>query len=217
VEGFIAIDKTMQFFPKGLDKFFKNIKRIYIHSCQLKEIHQSDLKGFPNLVYFELKYNEIEVIEAGLFDFNPNLESIRFYLESKIIHIDPNVFDHLNKLSNLWFSSAPCFGEHIDVIKEIINRVKSNCSNAEFLSLDSQIKNLKIESKTLNSEDFHTKLETFEKTFNNSKFSNFRPLSIEFQNLKSNVRSNDVNFGNSLRGTIILIILPLIVLLFIKF
>jgi len=71
------------------------------------------------------------------------------------------------------------------------------------MSLENQVKNLEIESKTLNSEDFKLKLEAFEKTFKNSKFSNFRPLSIELQNLKSNVRSNDVNFGNSLRGTII--------------
>jgi len=227
VLGFHASYKTMQFFPKGLDKFFKNIKEIGIRQCQLKEIHQSDLKGFPYLVDFELDDNAIEVIEEGLFDFNPDLESVEFF-ESGIIHIDPNVFDHLNKLSNFFLFSAPCFGEPLiessGHIQEIINRVKSNCSNSEFLSLDNQIKNLEIDSKTLNSEDFHTKLEIFEKTFNKSKFSKFRPLSYNFENLKltpgcpdcvklnkkSTKNINDVNMANSLRGSIIFIVLPLI-------
>jgi len=76
VLGFIAKYQTIQFFPKGLDKYFKNIKLIIIKSCQLKEIHQSDLKVFGDLVAFGLYDNEIEVIEAGLFDFNLNLEQI---------------------------------------------------------------------------------------------------------------------------------------------
>jgi len=171
---------------------------IVISICQLKEIHQSDLKVFPNLVYFDLTFNEIEVIEAGLFDFNPNLEYIIFY-ESKIIHIDPNVFDHLNKLKYFWFRPVPCVHENIynsrEEVLEVLKVVKSNCSNSEFLSLENQIKNLEIESKTLNSEAFNTKLETFEKSFKNSKFLNFRPLSYKFQNLKLTV--NDVDLGNS--------------------
>jgi len=187
VLGFHASSTIMQLFPRGLEKFFKNLKMINIQDSQLKEIHQSDLKVFPNLVYFALGKNEIEVIEEGLFDFNPNLEFVGFE-ESKIIHIDPNVFDHLTKLSNFWFYSVPCVDQDIydssGDIQEIIQVVKSNCSNSEFLSLDNQIKNLEIESKTLNSEVFGAKLESFEKSFNNSKFSKFRPLNYKFQNLK---------------------------------
>jgi len=135
VLGFVADLKTIQFFPNGLDKFFKNIKIIRINFCKLKEIHQSDLKGFPNLVYFYLLNNEIEVIEAGLFDFNPNLEVVGFF-ESKIIHIDPNVFDHLTKLRNFWFYHVPCVDQTIfnstEQVQETIKIVKSNCSNLDF-------------------------------------------------------------------------------------
>ena len=216
VLGFSAKYETIQFFPKGLDKFFKNLKIIEIKSCGLKEIHQSDLKVFPDLVNFYLSYNEIEVIEEGLFDFNPNLEAVGFWEENNIIHIDPNVFDHLNKLTYFQFSFAICVNEDVkdsrDKVQEAIKVVKSNCSNSEFLSLEIQIKNLENESKTLNSSEFNTNFENFEKTFKNSKFLKFRPLSYKFQNLKLSFGCpNCVNFGKSLRGTIIFVIfLPLI-------
>jgi len=217
VTGIYAYGQTIQIFPNGLNNFLKNLKAIWIFNCQLKEIHQSDLKVFPNLVYFDLYRNGIEVIEEGLFDFNLNLQLIGIQ-ESKIIHIDPNVFDHLTKLSNFWFYSVPCVDQTIsnstDKVQEVIKIVKSNCSNSEFLSLDNQIKNLKIESKTLNSEDFHTKLERFERSFMKSKFSKFRPLNYKFQNLKSSNSStqfdqvqnssildpNDVNLKNVLKN-----------------
>jgi len=214
VLGFDVGFNTIQFFPKGLDKFFKNLKVINIHDCKLKEIHQSDLKVFPNLVYFKLSLNEIEVIEEGLFDFNPHLELVGFE-EPKIIHIDPNVFDNLAKLSDFWFEDVPCVTKEIydsrEEVQEAIKVVKSSCSSSEFLSLDNQIKNLEIKSKTLNSEDFNTKLETFEKSFNNSKFSKFRPLNYKVQNLKLNY----VNLGNNLGGNLIFcIIVPLFLGLF---
>jgi len=184
VIGFRAYQKTIQFFPKGLEKIFNNLNVIDIESCGLKEIHQSDLKVFPNLLVFVLSGNEIEVIEEGLFDFNPNLELVGFE-ESKIIHIDPNVFDHLNNLSNFWFFGVPCVDlENIwdskEEVEEALKVGKSNCSNSEFLSLENQFKNL----ETLDSENFNKKVETFEKSFNNSKFSKFRPLNYKFRDLK---------------------------------
>jgi len=194
VLGFYGDTETIQIFPKGLEKLFKNLKFIHIESCELKEIHQSDLKVFPNLVHLYLSWNEIEVIEEGLFDFNPNLEFLLFW-EDKLIHIDPNVFDHLTKLNNFWFGFVPCVNQDIleekEQIQEAIKVVKSNCSSSEFLSLENQIENLEIESKTLNSEDFNTKIESFEKILNNSKFSKFRPLSYKLQNLKSNISANE--------------------------
>jgi len=193
VLGFHADDKTIQVFPKGLDNFFKNLKVIFIWFGELKEIHQSDLKVFPNLVYFNLGSNRIEVIEEGLFDFNPNLEFVEFY-EIRIIHIDPNVFDHLNKLRYFLFSNVLCVRQNVfnltEQVQEAIKVVKSSCSNDDFLSLENQIENLEIESKTLNSEAFGAKLEMFEKIFNNSKFSKFRPLNYKFQNLKSALYRN---------------------------
>jgi len=193
VIGFRAYGITIQFFPKGLNKFFKNLKMINIQSCQLKEIHQSDLKVFPKLVYLKLQSNDIEVIEEGLFDFNSNLEYIEFF-ESKIIHIDPNVFDHLNNLRYFHFFFVRCVGLRISnsklQVQNALRVVKSKCTNSEFLSLDNQIRNLKIESKTLNSKTFNTKLESVKKILKSSKFSKFRPLNYKLKNLENERCSN---------------------------
>jgi len=237
VTGFYADRKRIQFFPKGLNKIFKNLKFIFIHKSQLKEIHQSDLKVFPNLVYFYLVYNKIAVIEAGLFDFNPKLELVVFW-ESKIIHIDPNVFDNLNKLRYLWFEYVLCVDQNIfnsrEQVQEAIKVVKSNCSNSEYLELDNQIKNLKIDFEILNSPEFNVKLEIFEKNLENSKFTESSQLNDRIQNPKvksvnlviklnlmnekslkyQNLIVNNVNFVNRLIFTIILTLMIFVLLFF---
>ncbi|XP_070502069.1 putative leucine-rich repeat-containing protein DDB_G0290503 [Chironomus tepperi] len=193
VLGFRAERKIIEVFPKGLHKIFKNIKVIWISSCELKEIHQSDLKAFPHLVYFYLYSNKIEIIEEGLFDFNPNLEAVGFE-EPNIIHIDPNVFDNLSKLRYFWFRPVPCIAQFIydskEKVQSVLKIVKSKCTSADFLSLDTQLKNLESESKTLNSEAFSAKLESFEKSFQNSKFFKIRYLKSKFEILKNEKCSN---------------------------
>lgn len=82
--------KNIQYFPRGLDKFFKNIIFIDLNNGRIKEISQDDLKVFPLLEALDLFDNNIEAIEAGLFDFNPNLKVI--WLTNKILHIESNVF-----------------------------------------------------------------------------------------------------------------------------
>ena len=73
VTGFYSGNRKLHYFPRGLEKFFKNLNAIYIGTSGLKEIHQADLKSLTNLIYLSLSNNEIEVIEEGLFDFNFDL------------------------------------------------------------------------------------------------------------------------------------------------
>jgi len=187
VLGFYANQKTIKYFPSNLHEFFKNLKAIHFDPSQLEEIHQSDLKHFPDLVHFDLVYNSIEVIEEGLFDYNPNLQFVRLY-ESKIVHIDPNVFDHLDKLIKFYFNTVSCFNQNVegsrDKVLDAIKEVKAKCTSNEFLDLEQKIKMLKNDSKILNLEDFSQKIQSFEKGFKNSKFSKFRPLKEKFENLK---------------------------------
>ncbi|CAG9810344.1 unnamed protein product [Chironomus riparius] len=189
VLGIRAFSKTIQVFPKGLEMIFKNLKVIYIENSELKEIHQSDLKVFPDLIYFYLKGNEIEVIEQGLFDFNPNLELAGFD-ERNIVHIDPNVFDNLSRLRYFYLSEVPCvnwktiYDSKVQV-QAAIMAVKLRCSNSEFLTLGQEIENLEIESKTLNSEEFRGKLESFEKRFGSSGLSSLRSFNYKLKNLRS--------------------------------
>ncbi|KAL7011503.1 hypothetical protein ACKWTF_014291 [Chironomus riparius] len=188
VTGLDVRTKTMHFFPKGLYKFFKNLKLIHIIFCELKEIHQSDLMPFTNLMFLYISSNDVEVIEEGLFDFNPNLELIYFY-ESNVIHIDPNVFDNLNKLIRFYFAPIPCISRNIENsrenVLEAIKVVKTKCSNFEYIFLENQLKSLEMASNTLKSNHFNLQLDNLEKKFKNSKFSKFRPLNYKIENLRS--------------------------------
>lgn len=136
VKGFYVGKKTMHYFPEGLKNYFGNLELIYIYKCELKEIQKSDLMPFTKLVYFYSHYNSLTMIEEGLFDHNPNLQLVGFY-EEKIIHIDPDVFDHLSSLNYFWFYYVPCIAQDIydsrSEVLDAIKIIKAKCVSAEVL------------------------------------------------------------------------------------
>jgi hypothetical protein len=129
VLSFHAVDLTINYFPIGLESIFKNLKVIVIERTYLKEVHQSDLKPFPQLEFLCLAGNDIKTLEEDLFEFNPNLNLVMFYT-CKITHIDPNVFDHLDKMTYLLLESNPCItiearndrSKVLEIVKKIQNR-----------------------------------------------------------------------------------------------
>ncbi|XP_070508739.1 putative leucine-rich repeat-containing protein DDB_G0290503 [Chironomus tepperi] len=187
VVGFVVQFETLNYFPRGLETYFKNLKGVEIYKCNLKEIHQEDLKPFSNLVELRLQKNSIEILEEGLFDFNPDLEFIAFY-GNKIVHIEPNIFDHLSKLSSLWLSLNSCINKYAENstsgVKDVIKLAQVQCTNSEFSSFKEQLESLDNDSKILNFEKFTENLLNFEKTSRSSKFSNFRPLNYKLDALK---------------------------------
>ncbi|XP_070501450.1 putative leucine-rich repeat-containing protein DDB_G0290503 [Chironomus tepperi] len=176
VEVFSVLGVQIDFFPRGLNKIFKNIKGIYIASAGLKEIHQKDLKHFPYLKYLALHANNLEILEKNLFEFNPDLEVI--YLNfNKISHIDPNVFDKLTKLKSLNLNSNVCIkldaSNNSTAVQNVIKTAKNQCINSDYSNLEQKVKNLEAESSTLSSEQLKEKLEKLENEVKNSKFPNF--------------------------------------------
>ncbi|XP_070501521.1 toll-like receptor Tollo [Chironomus tepperi] len=175
VEVFSVLGVQIDFFPRGLNKIFKNIKGIYIASAGLKEIHQKDLKHFPYLKYLALHANNLEILEKNLFEFNPDLEVI--YLNfNKISHIDPNVFDKLTKLKSLNLNSNVCIkldAYKSRAVQNVIKAAKAKCTNSDYSNLEQKVKNLEAESSALSSEQFKEKLEKLENEVKNSKFPNF--------------------------------------------
>jgi len=177
VEGFRVYERgQIHYFPRGLNKFFKNLKGIYIRNMTLKEIHQSDLKHFPKLQHLTLFPNKLEIIEENLLDFNLNLVYIDLD-SNRISHIDPNVFDKLTKLKTLDLRSNSCINMYAvknqTGVQEVIKSAKSRCTNSDYSNLEQKVRNLEVESKNLNSENFKEKLENLENEIKNSKFENF--------------------------------------------
>ena len=132
VAGLYTYGRGIEYFPRGLEQVFENLKVIWIDSGRIKEIHQADLKVFPNLVEVYLDNNDIEDVEEGLFDFNPILEGISFYY-NKVSYVHPKVFSNLKKLKNLWFTSNKCIqGEAVNsrrAVQRLIKQTQNMCQN----------------------------------------------------------------------------------------
>jgi len=126
----IYVHSNVYYFPRGLEKYFKNFKMIYV-GAHLKEIRQVDLKPFTMLKELHL-VGTIETLEDGLFDYNLDLELI-FIAENKISHIGSNVFDKLTKLSSLYLDLNTCINmkAYYDKtgVQDVIRTAKAKCAN----------------------------------------------------------------------------------------
>lgn len=80
-----------------------------IKHCKLKEVTAKDLRGFTQITYLELSYNNLIILEANLFQFNPKLTEI--HLEENLISfIDPAAFNGLNSLRKVDLSgNSNCY------------------------------------------------------------------------------------------------------------
>jgi Leucine-rich repeat (LRR) protein len=136
VKYFEAIGITVNFFPRGITKFFKNIDNVWVNSAELKEISKDDLKQFgEKLKVLNLFSNEIEVIEGDLFEFSPNLESINFSY-NKIFHIDSGAFDGLKYLEDFHLGGNRCTSA-VDTsnshYSEAIREAEKSCKNFNYI------------------------------------------------------------------------------------
>ena len=185
VNYFFTGSVTISYFPRGLDAIFKNLKAIYFYIVGLKEIHQSDLKPFPKLIEFGINTNQIEVLEEGLFDYNPNLEYISL-AHNNITHIDSKLFDSLTKLRHLYLQTNKCINKYAQdrtTVVNLIKDVKVKCENLDYISIDQKLKFLESESKFISLNDFKLELENLESKINALKVVNF--YHNKLQNLKN--------------------------------
>lgn len=186
---FFIDSKSIQYFPRGMEKFFKNLKGIIIWHTLLKEIHQEDLKPYPNLNNLYLSDNDIEIIEDGLFEYNLDLEVIIFE-KTKLIHIGPTVFSHLTKLTTLFFNGNKC--TNLYSVKDraltlkVITGVRNSCVSSVFLKFKKMMENLEEiprNSVIASSPIYSQKVMDLQTVFKDSSFANFPPLKQKLQNL----------------------------------
>jgi len=140
VAVFHANKKNIEYFPRGLEIYFKNLVVVRIDQCKLGEMHQNDLRPFTKLRLLKLTNNKIKVIEQGLFEFNKEL--IAIYLNNNEINqIHPNVFDKLNKLNEISLRRIKCLNLHASSpigIKNMIVKIKTDCKITQNLTITEQ-------------------------------------------------------------------------------
>jgi Leucine-rich repeat (LRR) protein len=107
VKAFIADDKYIQYIPRNLAKFFKNLLAIKINRGYLVELSPEVFAEMPQLRYLDFDKNSIEILETDLFKFNPRLQ--RIWLEkNKIKGIDGQLFDGMTALDDVDLSENKC-------------------------------------------------------------------------------------------------------------
>ncbi|KAL7039935.1 hypothetical protein ACKWTF_000185 [Chironomus riparius] len=173
--------KAVQYLPRGLEKFFKNVTGIAVWYDLLKEIHQFDFKPFKSLECVNIFESKIEIIEENIFDYNPNLIAVSFG-KANIFHIGSTVFDHLSKLTSLHLGGNTCINEFKENnragVEQIIRNIKLNCISSEFLNFDKKLKILE------NSENLKVDLNNFENEFRTSKFASCLQLNLRLLKIK---------------------------------
>lgn len=100
-------EQICNFFPKGVEKFFKNIEAVAIQNSHLKDLTKSDLKDLKKLKSLSLFGNELEALEFGIFDENLKLEFLSVY-ENKILTVGSEILSPLKNLKKAFFHTNKC-------------------------------------------------------------------------------------------------------------
>lgn len=119
------------FFPKGLDKVFKNIEALSVSNSELRSLNKKDLRPFTNLKLIWFFSNKLTVIEPNLFVYNSKLKFVDFG-NNRIRSVAIDLFDPLVELEKVMFNANICItrdGEGRSQIKDIEREIFRNCQN----------------------------------------------------------------------------------------
>lgn len=215
---FYSYNKNVHFFPKGLEKIYKNLNGIILYSEPINFIQQSDLKAYTKLVFLQLADTKIEILEDGIFDFNPQLKYLALN-ENKIFHIGLTVFDKLDNLVSLYLDKNVCMNQRSQNSKSgvanVIKTAQKQCISTEFFGLDEKFLKLEEEMEKLNYKNFdifEKKVQRLESQFIRSKFANFTLLQEKLEKLKEatvmeDVKADEVNGAYLSKLSLVLLIL----------
>lgn len=81
--------------PKGLNKFFPNLRCLELKRCQITSVTRSDLVGLENLDCLHLGSNLIKTLPNGLLTNMKNLRYL-YLLENQITHLSADFLNPLN-------------------------------------------------------------------------------------------------------------------------
>jgi len=192
VDGFVTktINRNIKYFPQGIENIFQNLKLLYIEFGRLKEVHQADLKPFPKLISLSVEQNDIEILEEGLFDSNPNLKII-FLTANKIFHIHEDIFNNLFNLNFLFIERNPCIDMESErnstAIREIQKYIKENCQDDKYFAIHKKFSALLLETQNSNYEDskkFIDKIQNLENQMENSRIEHAENMREQFELLE---------------------------------
>lgn len=121
---------TCEFIPSGFGSVFPNVEFFQIWSAKLRHVSSADIQQFNKLREIWLYTNELEYLESNLFEYNPNVEYIKFK-SNKIKYIGGNFFENLPNLQRASFYDNVCTSTEADdasTLENVKNEIRQKCS-----------------------------------------------------------------------------------------
>jgi hypothetical protein len=130
VRGIVINNQEMNFLPKGIELFFKNIRAIHTPYSKLKAITSDDLKGFPELEVASFPVNQVQFLDGDLFIHNPKLQYFDFD-NNQITNIGPDFFKPLKFLQFAKLENNLCINSmsenNVTEIQKISRDISFKC------------------------------------------------------------------------------------------
>lgn len=219
MKGFIAEDLDMLYIPRGIEVYIKNLTILIIKNCGLRKVTKQNLEKFNELLYLDLSYNQIEILEHGLFQSNKYVTKI-ILKSNKIKVVEGNVFNILKNLNYLDFRNTDCYSGMQDKRREIIilvNQIETVCLNYN-LKLWNHISNNNEKFDNLTKENTIMRKEIEKLSINFSKnVSNVTAIKTEdLRQIVNNEIKNLIVLTILITSGIFILIILVFVLIFLK-
>jgi Leucine rich repeat len=112
VKAIQIMNQALDFIPRDVNKYFKNIQGLSMWNAKLKVISKFDLQQFPELRSFYINGNPIEAVEGDLFSYTKKLRLVALE-NNKITSVGANLFSDLKDLRALFFQYNSCLSEYV--------------------------------------------------------------------------------------------------------
>jgi Leucine-rich repeat (LRR) protein len=107
VKAIYIVNQPLDFIPRDVNKYFKNIQGLLMRETKVKFISKFDLQQFPELRSFYINGNPIEAVDGDLFSFTKKLSYVDLG-SNKITSVGANLFSDLKDLRALYFYGNSC-------------------------------------------------------------------------------------------------------------
>lgn len=124
-------EQTLNYIPKGLEKFFPNLEMFHVHYSKLQFLTQADLKSFPQLFDLSFHDNELTTLDSNLLEFNEKVRFINLN-DNKLKQIGANFVKPLNRnFEQINMQGNPCINDvyYPDDIEELVQTLKTKCAD----------------------------------------------------------------------------------------
>lgn len=135
VDTIYSDKNSLNFFPRNLEKFFNNLKTVYITASNISTLTKDDLQSLGGQLEKLLLFHngKLEVLVADVFDYSPNLKQIDLIFNA-IKYVERGTFGKLQKLTYLRFYANTCHNsDSFNDVVNLIADIERKCTNVEAL------------------------------------------------------------------------------------